>query len=386
MKDPTLRRILIFFLLIAAVLVVVAVQAVRNIGRSGETSDWVNHTHTVLLELEALRGALSVGDGTLHKYVFTGDARDMGACREALANVTDRLVILKAMTRLEPGPREQVEQLEPLVNARLDFMREVLAARQANRMPEVRSLLDADAGSADLREIHRRLERLKNDELGLLTERDTASYRQAQATRWTVLTGVILDVLLLGGIAWLIRDDLAARRKVADTLQGANEQLEIRVLERTAELADANRRLSTENLERQWTNQALEHQLRYNQLIVDSISDLVLVLTKARNITRVNPAVVNLTGLEPSSLINQPLSRFVKLAPPPSGSGKPLLDPVARSLKEGRDLRDLSAFVEDTSGRHIAVLLSLYPLRDGDKVVGGIVALRVTAATVDSKA
>ena len=59
-------------------------------------------------------------------------------------------------------------------------------------------------------------------------------------------------------------------------------------MDRTAELASTNATLSTENLERQWANQALEHQLRYNHLIVDSINDLVFVLTKALNISRVN--------------------------------------------------------------------------------------------------
>ena len=65
MKDQAIRRILIFFLLIAAVLLVVAVQAVRNTNRSVATSDWVNHTHSVILETEALRTALLVGDGLM---------------------------------------------------------------------------------------------------------------------------------------------------------------------------------------------------------------------------------------------------------------------------------------------------------------------------------
>jgi hypothetical protein len=47
---------------------------------------------------------------------------------------------------------------------------------------------------------------------------------------------VALDVLLLGGAGWLIWDDIAARRRVAETLKEANENLETRVRERTAEL------------------------------------------------------------------------------------------------------------------------------------------------------
>ena len=62
MNDKTIRRILVFFLLISVVLIGVAVEAVRNINRSTATSDWVNHTHAVILEAEELMSALQAGD------------------------------------------------------------------------------------------------------------------------------------------------------------------------------------------------------------------------------------------------------------------------------------------------------------------------------------
>ena len=64
---------------------------------------------------------------------------------------------------------------------------------------------------------------------------------------------------------------------------------------------------------RDWANQALEHQRRYDELIVNSIADLVFVFTKALNISRVNPAVVHFTGRQPKDLVNSPLSRTVRL-------------------------------------------------------------------------
>jgi CHASE3 domain sensor protein len=385
-NDKTIRRILVFFLLITAILIVVAVQTARNISRSVASSDWVNHTHAVILEVEALRAALYVGDGAVHTYVLTGDTRDQAACSEALSNVAEHGEIALALTRNEPAQHERILQLEALVDQRAEFYQTVLAARQAGNAEKVRTLLDADAGRTALRDIQRKIELLKNEELALLTERDTASYVQAQATRWTVWAGVTLDVLLLGGVAWLIRDDLAARRRVAAALQEDNARLEARVQERTAELASANARLSTENLERQWANQALEHQLHYHQLIVDSIDDLVFVLTKTLNISRVNPAVVHLTGLEPSALINQPLARVVRLRSAPPGADAPLLDPLAQALKDGHDLRDQPAIVEDKRGRQIPVRFTLFPLRDRDKVVGGIVTLQIVPPEIETKA
>jgi CHASE3 domain sensor protein len=372
-----IRRVLIFFGLIAAVVVALAVEAVRNINRSVASSDWVNHTHSVILQVEALRSEMYLGEGALHTYVLTGDTRDMAACREALSDAADELEITKALTRNEPAQSGRVSAIEALVNKRVAFVRGVLSSRQSGDAEGVRAQLAADAGGAALRDIQRSIDKLKDEELALLTERDTASYLQAQGLRYIVWTGVVLDVLLLAASAWLIRDDITARRGLARALQGANEVLETRVRDRTAELASTNATLSTENLERQWANQALEHQLRYNHLIVDSIHDLVFVLTKAMNISRVNPAVAHSTGMSASELVGVPLSRVVRLSAGAPGDTPPMVDPVAQALRDGRDLRDLPATLEDKRGRLTTVRFSMIPLRDRDKVVGGVVTVQI---------
>lgn len=372
--ETTVRRILVFFVAVLGVFVVVAVDSVRNINRAVAGSDWVNHTHTIILENEALRSDLYLSEGTAHTFVVTGDPGDRRAVAEALSDVSEHLDLMAALTRNEPAQRDQVARIGSLVNARAQFVRALLSARLSGNMDAVHALLANDAGQPALKDIGRAVEQLKQDELGLLTERDTASFVQAQVTRWTVWAGVILDFLLLAGAGWLIRDDIAARRSAATALHLANNQLEAKVRERTAELAAAIEGLTAENLERSWANQGLEHQLNYNNLIINSINDLVMVLTKATNISRVNPAVVRVTGFEPHELINRPFAGLAQLT---HDGTAPMVDPVAQAMRDGRDLRDQRATVQDKLGRRIAVDVSLFPLRDRDKVVGGVVVLHV---------
>ena len=76
MKDKTIKLLLGFFLLVSGIFIVVAFEAVRSITRSVASSDWVNHTHAVILEAEGLRADLFVADGAPYTFVLTGDARD----------------------------------------------------------------------------------------------------------------------------------------------------------------------------------------------------------------------------------------------------------------------------------------------------------------------
>ena len=60
-----------------------AVNAVRNISRSAVTSEWVNHTHEVILETQAVRSARHLGNAALRTYLLTGRPREQADAREA---------------------------------------------------------------------------------------------------------------------------------------------------------------------------------------------------------------------------------------------------------------------------------------------------------------
>ena len=111
-------------------------------------------------------------------------------------------------------------------------------------------------------------------------------------------------------------------------------------------------------------------------LFIASYTLLVFVVTKLVNISRINPAVAYLTGCEPAELIDLPLARIVRLAPDAPAAESPLYDPIARALSDGRDLRDQPAIITDKRGRTQPVRFSLFPLRDRDKVVGGVVIVQ----------
>ena len=377
MNDQTIRRLVALFAVIAAVIMLVAGVAVRNLSREAAASDWVNQTHAVILELGEIRSGFYASEAALRTLAVAGDERDAAACQETVASLLEHVEVARALTRSNREQAKQVDRLETFATARHTLTRDVLAARKAGRLEVVRSLLAAETAAGTGADVRRVADKLKLEQMALLAARDGEAFLQAQTTRWTVWSGVALNFVLLGVAAWLVRDDIAMRRRAAAVLQQANEQLDTKVQARTVELASTNQRLTAENLERRWSVQALEHQLRYNELIVNSISDLIFVLTKAQNISRINPAVAHVTGWEPTQVINRPLFGFVRLLEAPRHFSPGIVDPVAQALKEGRDMRDLPAVISDRLSRDIPVRFTLFPLRDRDKVVGAVVILRV---------
>jgi len=306
-KERFLRRVHTFFLVIFGVTVVVSIAALRTINQQAAGTDWVNHTHDLIGELEAMMANLRNGEGMIRTFVFTEDPRDFADSPAAFGDLMEKLASARALARSEPATGEVFDRLEQIAQRRQAFADSLWRAREQGSNETVRALLRADTGAAAPGDFRREVERLRERQLELLGERDRDLFRQTQETRWIVGAGIAVNFVLFLGVAWLVRDDWENRRRMTAALEEANASLERRVQERTAQLTEANRALAAENLERKWTVLSQEHQLRYNQLIVNSVSDLVFVLTKAMNVTRINPAVAQFTGLTEEQVLGRML-------------------------------------------------------------------------------
>jgi CHASE3 domain sensor protein len=374
------------FLVIFAILALIAAYALRSLNRSVASADQVNHAHAVTFAAEKTLTGLASAQGALRSFLLTGETRDRAEARDAFTLVDEHLETLKALTRSEAEIQPLVQEIETLARARIQVGARFEAARVAGQMTAVATLLEQDAGGIAMAELTRRVDQLVDRQSVLINQRDSLAFVQAQTTRWVVGTGVAVNFVLFGVVAWIIRDDLQARRKLAEALQTSNDRLEIKVNERTEELATTNMKLLAENRERRWSNQALEHQLRYNQLIVDSVHDLVLVMTRALKITRVNPATLRMTGRQPVELLGRPLGTALRWSKTqPIDPAQPS-DPLVVALRDGLELRSTPAELFAPDGRAIPVALSCVPLRDRDRVVGGVITLQITAATSSADA
>ncbi|MEX5747298.1 EAL domain-containing protein [Massilia sp. X63] len=83
---------------------------------------------------------------------------------------------------------------------------------------------------------------------------------------WARLSGRLFDLAEQGGRSVWLLDDVTAQREAADAVRRARDELEIRVAERTAELAGANRLLQEEIVERRQAEARVHHMAYHDSL------------------------------------------------------------------------------------------------------------------------
>jgi len=199
MKDNIETRVIGLFLVIVGILIYVAYASVENISRSIRTSDWVNHTHDVILQVDAVMSSLHAGDSALRTYLLTGDRRDQGAYRSAYAEMVEHLNEAKALTRSgeEVFLNTQLAEMENLIKARIDFTRGVVAAREQNGLDGARNEMLAHPDVEQMGKLERMAANLIREEKGFLRTRDQEAREQALSTKSVVHLGLIVNFMLL---------------------------------------------------------------------------------------------------------------------------------------------------------------------------------------------
>jgi len=93
-----------------------------------------------------------------------------------------------------------------------------------------------------------------------------------------------------GWATWGIDVDITSRKQAEDALRRAHDELEERVVERTAELSAANLQLQQEVAERARVAEELRRQTYISRSVLDSISDGVVVVDGEGEFIAFNPA------------------------------------------------------------------------------------------------
>jgi signal transduction histidine kinase len=234
MTDETVeRKTLLGFVAAVVMLVLVSGVGILSVRGYGRSTQWVEHTHEVISELEAVTAALSSAEAARRGFLATGTPFYLEEREAALSMLQDHLQMAKLLTQDNPHQQQRLHDLEAVLAQRASQSNGTIVIAQTEGLAAgQRSLRDHDIPQTTLFATAQ-VETIENEERALLLVR-----RGADRLWANVLIGAFVVLLLTVTIVltWLclrIRGEMAERKRqtlafdLANTaLAAANRELE----------------------------------------------------------------------------------------------------------------------------------------------------------------
>ncbi|MBD1808479.1 EAL domain-containing protein [Microcoleus sp. FACHB-SPT15] len=173
-----------------------------------------------------------------------------------------------------------------------------------------------------------------------------------------------------------LEGEVIQRQKVEEELRRAHDSLEIKVQERTAQLALANESLQAEITQRKIAEAALFQEKEQAQVTLQSIGDAVITTNHLGLLEYLNPVASALTGWSQQEASGKPMSEIVRMV---NETTHELIEsPVETAMREGKPVcLDKPTLLISREGHELAVDDSAAPLRASDgQIIGAVLVLR----------
>jgi PAS domain S-box-containing protein len=346
------RKVRFGFAFALACLAVVGVVSYLSVVRLNEDAAWVEHTHEVLSRLELLLAAATDSETAERGYVITGDENYLEPYRNSAHAAESQASRLRELTADDQIQQKRLDSVVPLVSDRLAELQKVIELRRTSGYAAAQSEILTGKGKQFHDRIRGLIDQMKGTETSLLQERRRLADRSATTTRAVIVGGGLLACGLVSLALWAIRRDFAGRTRADRALRDAKDQLEVRVQQRTADLA----RLAS---------------------IVESSDDAIASKDMDGIITSWNPGAERLFGYSAQEAVGRPMAMLI---PPDHSTEEPTI--LAR-IGRGEITDHFETVRIGKDGRKIDVSITISPIRDSQgRIIG---ASKIARDTTDRK-
>ena len=256
--------------------------------QAAEDAQWVDHTHQVLIRLEATLGHLVDVETGGRGFAMTGHQAFLEPYESG------RLAVghdLDAVRRLVADNREQTLQLDKLSeqgNAKIEESRNLVTLRQSTgRVPGEGEL---ERGKQIMDKARVTVEEMEAAERRLLEQR-TGQARAARQFMVSVITlGSVLGVVFLSIAGITVGREIGISAQAQAQVSALNADLERRVAQRTAALGESEGRLAG---------------------VIQSAMDAILTVDEQQNILMFNAAAERMFRCPAAEALGGPITRFI---------------------------------------------------------------------------
>lgn len=210
------------------------------------------------LLLESLMDSLRDAETGQRGFLLTMAPGYLGPYQEQIAKVPERLAALEERTHCRPEQAERIAAVRKFAALKMAELAETVRVAQDPQqgLPSALAIVRTDRGKRLMDEIRAQVGAMQAAEQKLRDRLAAQADSAAAQTLITVIVGSGAGCLAVALASLAVGRDIAGRKRAEDQLQLAHHELERRVEQRTAELAETNQQLRVENQERLRAQQA----------------------------------------------------------------------------------------------------------------------------------
>ena len=259
----------------AALLLFVAGLSYWRLARNSEDREWVVHTYQVMGQLDGILQGMTDAETGERGYILTGDDSYLAPYRRGLSEVRETSAAVRKLTADNPHQQSSLNAVEPLIAERLRELQERIRVRRDVGLAAGAAAMREGAGKEYMDRVRATISAMKSEEERLLTLRSAELAASSLKTRTVLVLGELLAILSLGIAGFIIHAEMQHRRQAEDQVRKLNADLERRVAERTAELAERAKDLERSNMELQQFAYVASHDLQEPLRTIASFTQLL---------------------------------------------------------------------------------------------------------------
>lgn len=258
-----------------ALLLFVAVASYASLLRYAADLKWVTHTHQVLEKLGELKANVIDAETGERGYILTRDPAYLEPYTQALAQAQQNISAIRQLTMDNLNQQLALDRLEPLVSTRLAYLKANIQFRDEQTIGSTPQIISESPGRLLMKQIRVGIAGMKDEEDRLLVKRTGEMEATSHATKTLIVSGEALGLLLLLAAGHVIRQEMNRRQRAEEEVRTLNADLERRIADRTAELAERAKDLERSNLELQQFAYVASHDLQEPLRTISSFTQLL---------------------------------------------------------------------------------------------------------------